>query len=273
MVIIWKSCYGIYFQKQGISSITFYIVNIEEIMKVTVEGIILNETNYSETSKILNILTKEYGYISVISKGSRTLKSKLRGISMKLVYANFTITYKEKGISVLNEGMVIHSFKNIMTSFEKMNYANYIVQIVKSVLKENNTTELFGILKSALIKINDGFDSEIITNILLIKMLKYLGVNPSFSNCIFCDSSDILTFDMDLAGNVCQSCYKDTYLFSKTTLKLLKLFQVVDLSKIDKLNITSKKVREEINLFIKEYYEKYTGIYIGGKEKLHFIKW
>ena len=55
-------------------------------MKTTVEGIILNETNYGETSKILNILTKEYGYISVMSKGSRTLKSRLRGISMRLVY-------------------------------------------------------------------------------------------------------------------------------------------------------------------------------------------
>ena len=62
--------------------------------KVTVEGIIINETNYGETSKILNILTKEYGYISVMAKGSRTMKSKIRGISMKLVYANFTINYK-----------------------------------------------------------------------------------------------------------------------------------------------------------------------------------
>ena len=70
-------------------------------MKETVEGIILNEINYSETSKILNILTKEHGYISVMSKGSRTMKSKLRGISMKLVYAEFTISYKEKGISNL----------------------------------------------------------------------------------------------------------------------------------------------------------------------------
>ena len=70
-------------------------------MKETVEGIILNETNYGETSKILNILTKEHGYISVIAKGSRTMKSKLRGVSMKFIYANFVITYKESGISNL----------------------------------------------------------------------------------------------------------------------------------------------------------------------------
>ena len=114
--------------------------------KVTIEGIVLNETNYSETSKILNILTKEYGYISVIAKGCRTLKSKIRGISMKLVYANFTISYKENGMSTLIEGMPINSLKYIMLDLTKMNYANYLLDLTKSILKENNNKDLFSIL-------------------------------------------------------------------------------------------------------------------------------
>ena len=102
--------------------------------KVTIDGIVLNETNYSETSKILNILTKEYGYISVISKGSRTLKSKIRGISMKMVYARFTISYKENGLSTLIEGAIINSLKYIMTDLVKMNYATYLLDLTKSIL-------------------------------------------------------------------------------------------------------------------------------------------
>ena len=89
------------------------------ILKTTIEGIVLNETNYGETSKILNVLTKEYGYISIISKGSRKIKSKLRGISMTLVLANFTINYKPKGISTLIEGNSINSLKNIHDNYEK----------------------------------------------------------------------------------------------------------------------------------------------------------
>ena len=45
------------------------------------EGIVLSETNYSESSKILNVLTSEYGLLGIISKGCRNLKSKLRGVS------------------------------------------------------------------------------------------------------------------------------------------------------------------------------------------------
>ena len=237
------------------------------MMKVKATGIVLNETNYSETSKILNILTKEYGYISVMSKGCRTLKSKLRGISMKLVYADFIITYKENAISLLHEGNVINSLKNIMTDLEKMNYANYLLDLMKSILKDTNQKQLFYLLRDALLKINQDFSPSLITNIVEVKLLDYLGVKPIFYECINCSSKEIHTFSFSLGGVVCENCYENSYLFSKNTLKLLELFQKVEIDKIDKLNISSEKTREEINYFLEEYYTTYTGIYLKDKNK------
>lgn len=239
-------------------------------MKMTVEGIILNETNYGETSKILNILTKEYGYISVMSKGSRTIKSRLRGISMRLVYGEFVIIYKKNGISILQEGNVLDSLKNILTDIGKMTFAIYLIDFFKSILKESFDVDMYSILKEALLKINAGFDPSLITNIVEIKLLKYLGVAPHFNNCILCGNEGIITFDMNLAGFICKNCYRDTYIFSTTTLKLLKLFFAIDIKKITKLNIKSNRVRKEINQFIQEYYEIYTGIYIKNKD--NFLK-
>lgn len=241
-------------------------------MKQTIEGIVLNETNYGETSKILNVLTKEYGYISIISKGSRTLKSKLRGISMKFIYANFTISYKEKGISILHEGNVINSLKNIVTNFEKINYITYIFELFKNILKDTNQKELFSILKDTLLKINDNLDAKILTNIVEIKLLTYLGVKPNFLECVICGCEDIITYDIDLSGSVCKNCYQDTYIFKKDTIKLLKLFQNIDISKITKLNVSSEKTKEELDMFIETYYEKYTGIYMLQRKKVLSVK-
>ena len=235
-------------------------------MKETVEGIILQETDYSETSKILNILTGKYGLISVISKGSRTLKSRLRGISMKLVYGEFTITYKEKGLSNLIEGCIVDSLKNIMTNFNKMKYANRLVRITQNVLKDNNNPKLFSLLRDSLLKINEGLSEEIITIIFETKLLSFLGVEPDFSECIMCGAKNIKTFDLKIPGIVCCNCYHDTYLFSSKTLKLLSLFTNVDIKKIDKLNI-SLKIKEELLFFLKEYYESYTGIFLEDYKK------
>ena len=62
---------------------------------IDVEGIIINTKNYSDTSKILDIYTKEYGVIGVLAKGCKSLKSSLRSVTDKLTYAVFTIYYKK----------------------------------------------------------------------------------------------------------------------------------------------------------------------------------
>jgi recombinational DNA repair protein (RecF pathway) len=60
-------------------------------MQAKVKGIVLTETSYSETSKILNVLTDEYGLIGIISKGCKNLKNKLRGVSNKMNYCEVAI--------------------------------------------------------------------------------------------------------------------------------------------------------------------------------------
>ena len=85
-----------------------------------VEGIVLSETNYSESSKILNVFTKEYGVIGIMSKGCRNMKCKLRGVSRKLLYGKFHIYYKKEGLSTLKDVDVIHSFSKLLIDLEKV---------------------------------------------------------------------------------------------------------------------------------------------------------
>ena len=112
-----------------------------------VEGIVIGETNYSESSKILNILTEKYGIIGVMSKGCRKMKSKLRGVSRKMIYADFHIYYKENGLSTLIGVDLKNSFSNILTDLTRVSYASYIIDLVNQVGKENPSCQIFPILK------------------------------------------------------------------------------------------------------------------------------
>ena len=47
-----------------------------------VEGIILKESLYGDTSKIIQVLTKEYGLVSIMCKGAKSPKSNLRASTM-----------------------------------------------------------------------------------------------------------------------------------------------------------------------------------------------
>ena len=235
-----------------------------------VEGIVLTETNYSESSKILNVLTKEYGLIGVISKGSRNLKSKLRGVSRKLVYGTFHIYYKEKGLSTLIGVDVINSFPTILSDLEKISYASFILELTNQVIKENDDEEIYELLKAALIKIEEGYNPLVITNILELKYLNYLGVSPEVDSCSICGSTkDIITISSLHGGYVCRDCYQnDDIIVSDKTIKMIRLFYYVDINKITKLDV-SNEVSKEINTFLDDYYDRYTGIYLKSKD---FIK-
>ncbi len=238
-------------------------------MQVKTKGIVLTETPYSETSKILNVLTSDYGLIGIISKGSRNVKNKLRGVSNKMNYCEYTINYKEKGLSTLIEGVNINSFKNIYTDMKKATYAFYLMDLVSQVLKENNHKDIFNLLVNSLIKINDGLSPELISNIVEIKLLDYLGVSINLDTCVLCGESDnLLTVDLTNGGVICKNCYTDGYIMNDKALHLMQLLQKINLGKLEKLEITEEDIFKEIDKFIYEYYTSYTGIYLKKKDNM-----
>lgn len=121
---------------------------------IEVEGIVLTSQDYGETSKIINVITKEYGIIGMIAKGARSIKSNLRSTTDKLSYGRFYIYYKKDKLSILSNVDIIDNFKNIKKDITKISYATYLLELTGQVVKHSLKFDIFDLLISALIKIN-----------------------------------------------------------------------------------------------------------------------
>jgi len=184
-------------------------------------------------------------------------------------FCEYTINYKEKGLSTLIEGTTINSFKNIYINMKKAMYAFYLMDLVSQVLKENNNKEIYNLLVPALIKINDGLSPELISNIVEIKLLDYLGVSLNLEECSICgNKDDLITIDIASGGVICKDCYNDGYIMNNKALHLMQLLKKVDISKLETLEITDEEIFKEIDKFIYEYYTSFTGIYIKKKDNM-----
>lgn len=233
------------------------------------EGIILTETNYSESSKILNVLTSDRGVIGIMSKGCRNVKSKLRGVSRKLIYGTFHVYYKENGLSTLISVDLINSFSKTMMDLERISFSLYLLDLSYQVVKQNDDNEIFELLKDTLLKIEEGLNPFVLTNILELKLLDYLGVRPGIDACSICGSDKgIVTLSSDSGGYVCRNCFSDEGYVSEKTIKMIRMYYYVEIKNITKLDV-SDEVSREINQFLDMYYERYTGLYLKSKE---FIK-
>lgn len=241
-------------------------------MKIeSIDGIILTETNYSETSKILNVLTKEHGLIGVISKGCRNMKSKLRSVSRKLLYGTIHIYYKPSGLSTLISVDVKNSYSNILMDLEKISYASYILDLTNQLVKQSENEEIFELLKNTLEKIEEGLNPIALTNILELKYLDFLGVSPSIDGCAHCgNNKQIITLSSDAGGYICKDCYNNEPLVSDKTIKMIRMYYYVDIKNITKLDV-SPEITDEITRFLDDYYDRFTGLYLKSKKTIKKI--
>ena len=234
---------------------------------IEVEGIIIDEKPYGETSKILNIITKEKGLIGVLAKGAERLKSPLRSVSERFCYANFNISYKEDKLSILISADIINPLKNTKKDIKKVSYLNFISELTEGVIKHSYDDKIYDIFVAAILKIEEGYDPVIITNILELKYLNFLGARPKLDGCVVCGKENVITISAYKGGFVCKDHSLNEYIVSDKTIKLIKLLEYVDISKISKLDI-SDEVKKEIDSFINDYYDRYTGLYLKSKKFL-----
>lgn len=235
-------------------------------MQKEIEGIIIKEIPYGETSKIIHVYTKD-GIIGIMCKGAKTLKSPFRATTLKFTYGRFNIYYKENKLSTLTSVDIINPLSVIKNDIILLSYLNYLVELTEQVIKQT-TENTYQDFITTILKINDGLDPIIMCNILEIKYLDYLGVGLNLDACIGCGStSNIITIDGDRGGFICQKCYQDEIIVEPKTIELLRMYYYVEIKSISKLKI-SEKVRDEINRFLDTYYDRYTGLYLKSKNFL-----
>lgn len=96
-------------------------------------------------------------------------------------------------------------------------------------------------------------------------MLVYLGIKPIIDSCVNCGTKDnIVTISSYKGGYLCKNCVNNEPIVNIKTIKLLRMFYYVDIDKISKINI-SDNIKLELNRFIDDYYDRYSGLYLKSK--------
>lgn len=235
-------------------------------MITKVEGFILSEVNYGETSKVINVLTKEYGLVGMMCRGVKSMKSRLRALTLRFTYGFFYIYKKEGKLSILKDVDVIDGLQHIHSNIVLLGYLNYLSDLTYQVYKECESDQIFPLFLEVVKKMNQGLSPVILTNILEIKYLDFLGVSLNLDSCIRCGRTDaILTIDADSGGYLCKNCVKNEKIVSLKTVKMIRMYYYVDVKSISSLHI-SDEVSKDIDDFLTKYYDRFTGIYLKSKE-------
>lgn len=234
-----------------------------------VDGFVLSEIPYGESSKIINVLTREYGVIGIMCKGAKSLKNRYRVPTMKLSYSHFNIMYKENKLSTLVSADVINPFKLVKSDILLVSFLAYLTELTSQVVKQSNDIEnIYDDFIKTILKLEDGLEPIVLTNILEIKYLEYLGVLFNLDECVICGSkNNIATFDADKGGYICINCLTNEIIVDKKVIKMIRMYYYVNIDSIKEIKVDDL-TKNTINKYLDLYYERYTGLYLNSKDFL-----
>lgn len=236
-----------------------------------IEGIVIKTTDYGEANKILTIYSREMGKVGAVARGAKKPKNRFVSLSQPFTYGYF-VCYFGSGLGTLRQGESIEHFRHIQQDLLLTSYAAYVAELLDKGTEERvRNPFLFELFLQTLRYLNEDYDRDIIKNIFEVKMLPVLGLKPNFSGCSLCGQvSGPFVFSVKEGGFLCQNCaHHDPHHLrvSQATIKLLRLFSLLDITKIRSINV-KERTKKELELCISTYYDEYSGIYLKSKRFL-----
>lgn len=98
-------------------------------MNVTVDGLVLRSVDYRESDKILTVLTRQKGRLTVKAAGARRKGSRLQSGTQPFCYSQMTL-FEKDGRYRLDETSVREQFYGLTGDLDKMALASYFAQVL-----------------------------------------------------------------------------------------------------------------------------------------------
>lgn len=178
-------------------------------MLYTVDGLVLRSQNYGENDRLITILTKD-GKMTVIAKGARSLKSKVKNLTEPFVYANFELNQRDKGIPWIKGGSLNHAFYELRNDIEKLFLATYICDVTNELSGENSdcSAMLRLTLNTLFAIMNDIRPRALIKSAFELRSAARSGYMPNLHHCEVCgvDSAASIYFDVMNGALICSDC-------------------------------------------------------------------
>ena len=150
---------------------------------VKTKGIVLSETNFSESDKMLTVLTPDLGRITCVAKGARKMQSPILSASQIFAFSELVLFRSKGEMYYINSAELIEAFYALRTDYDKLEAAMFCVKFVKQNVCENQiSVNMLKLLLNSIYLIATGEKPiELVKSVFLLKSVCILGYTPNFS--------------------------------------------------------------------------------------------
>ena len=176
-------------------------------------ALVVRGTDWSETSRICTMWTRELGKVRVLAKGGRRLKSNFDSALDLLTVCSIVLLRKGSGgLDLLTEAQVVERFPQLRKDLAALYAAYYVAELLGDWMEDYDPHP--GLFDEALDTLRTLGTGEVPTGLRLLRfemvLLRELGYAPILDVCASCRKplpvAAEMTFSSAAGGMVCGQC-------------------------------------------------------------------
>ncbi len=142
-----------------------------------IEGIVLKRRNLGEADRVLTVLSRDSGKISIKAPGVRRIPSRRSSHVELLNHSQFTLYSGDKTfMPIVTEAQTLEDFSGVKNNLQKIGYAYYICELINGLCADNQENRsVFYHLKSTLSELAQSLDCASLIKRFEKNLLKELG--------------------------------------------------------------------------------------------------
>lgn len=180
---------------------------------VSEEGILLRAHDYSETSRILRLLTPEHGLVSVMGRGLRRRMSRGEGGVETFDQVSFVFAFRsDRDLHTLRELEIVRSRRGLGRSLVRFLGASFMAELLLVHTLQEAGPELYAGVGGALDRLESAPEGELPAVVLAAAwgLLAAAGFPPALEGCVRCGADlppdGLLVFTAAAGGLLCPRC-------------------------------------------------------------------
>ena len=169
-------------------------------------ALVLVSHDFQESSRMIEVLSRERGKLTLVCKGARRNKSGMLNLTEPYTEAWMNII-EGRSSYYLKDGELIDAHSGLRKSIRRMGLAAFGTELLRAILFEGTDEELFDFYRQFL-KIVSQAPEEAATPLAgsyLLKLSSLIGFRPSIGRCLVCSKPihPPCLFDLYGGGMVC----------------------------------------------------------------------
>ena len=217
------------------------------------EGLILRVTDFSETSRIVVILTRDFGKISALAKGGRRLKGPFESALDLLSTCQIVFLSKHtSGLDLLTEAKLISRFRPQERDLSCLYAGYYVAELLLGLTEDYDPhPALYAAAQDSLGMFGDAGTKMLGVVRFEVVLLRELGQLPDFETCAACGTEltegKTFGFWVSEGGLICPQCQREGYTqisIHAGTAAILRLLSSESENAWKRLNLTLGQLKE-----------------------------